>query len=445
MNRRIASGFILFGLLALCLGLLAGLLATVQIMWPPFLKPFLGFHQIRPLHVSCMVGWIVLVATGSVYAFGIRKQGLPRWAQRTAWVHLALFSVAAILIVFSYLGAFMGGREYLTFPPVLIIPILLGWGCFGFVFFKNRREKSPVPVYVWMWGTGIVFMVYHLIEAYLWVVPQIRILFIRDITVQWKAYGSFVGSWNMLVYGLAIYMMTRVKGDSKIAHSREAFFFYFLGLCNLMFGWAHHTYVIPTAPWIRVVAYVVSMTEWIVLFHLISGFIKTVSNEEVGAFRPVIRFLKAADIWIAMNLLMALGMSIPALHIFTHGTYITVAHAMGSTIGINTSILMGALFLLAIDLKPSEKKLHLKGFWLFNLSLAGFWLALISAGLIKVISVAKEPEILFSQLHQAMTPSYHSMALFGVGIMLAIFRIIWPLFSIFFHTFRATEVNSEEA
>src|SRR5690554_7380910 len=50
-----------------------------------------------------------------------------------------------------------------------------------------------------------------------------------------------------------------------------------------------------------------------------------------------------ADFWIFLNIILALLISIPAINLFTHGTHITVAYSMGTTIGINTLILLSSV------------------------------------------------------------------------------------------------------
>ena len=130
-----------------------------------------------------------------------------------------------------------------------------------------------------MWATGIVFMIYHFTEAHLWLLPYFRDHFIQNISLQWKSGGSYVGSWNMLVYGTSLFVMSKISNDDSYAKSKKAFFF-FLGLTNLMFGWAHHVYIIPTAPWIRYLAYAISMTEWIILFSIIYDWKKNLSKEK---------------------------------------------------------------------------------------------------------------------------------------------------------------------
>ena len=77
-----------------------------------------------------------------------------------------------------------------------------------------------------MWGTGIVFMIYHLCEAQLWLLDDFRDHFTKNMTVQWKSYGSFTGSWNMLVYGISIYVMSKITDNKVMVHSKKVFFFF---------------------------------------------------------------------------------------------------------------------------------------------------------------------------------------------------------------------------
>jgi nitric oxide reductase subunit B len=74
---------------------------------------------------------------------------------------------------------------------------------------------SKWPVYYWMWGTGIVLMIFHFTEAHLWILPYFRENYIQNLTMQWKAGGAYVGAWNMLVYGLSMFVMERSSGKNR--------------------------------------------------------------------------------------------------------------------------------------------------------------------------------------------------------------------------------------
>jgi len=345
--------------------------------------------------------------------------------------HFIIFLLTGIGIYVSFLTGKMEGREYLSYMPILTIPILLGWILFGINYLKTvRKQVKNWPVYYWMWGTGIVFMIYHLSEAHFWLIPNFNENFIRDISVQWKSYGSFIGSWNMLVYGIAIYIMSKIKNDESAARGKTVFFFYFLGLTNLMFGWAHHTYIIPTQPWIRYVAYGVSMTEWILLIYIIREWKKSLTKEDKKSYCMAYKFLITADFWVFLNLILALLFSIPAINFFTHGTHITVAHSMGTTIGINTTILLASVFFIVSKINPSfnVNQFAIKyGRNLFRVSLFLFWITLLIAGVKKSYWMYFSENIFFSEMQDSLYYVYLAVFVFGMGLVISILMLSIPL------------------
>ncbi len=431
MKNKTALLFLIFSLLALILGLLFGLLASLQYIILDFLKAYIPFNKMRPFHVTSTISWIILSATGSIYFFITYIEKLKLFSNKLMRTHFIIFLLTGIGIYVSFLTGKMEGREYLAYTPILTIPILLGWILFGINYFKTvRKQVKNWPVYYWMWGTGIVFMIYHLSEAHFWLIPNFNENFIRDISVQWKSYGSFIGSWNMLVYGIAIYIMSKIKKDESAARGKTVFFFYFLGLTNLMFGWAHHTYIIPTQPWIRYVAYGVSMTEWILLIYIIREWKKSLTKEEKKSFCMAYKFLITADFWVFLNLILALLFSIPAINFFTHGTHITVAHSMGTTIGINTTILFAALFFIVSKINPlfNTNRFAIKnGRNLFRVSLFLFWITLLIAGVKKSYWMYFSENIIFSEMQDSLYYVYLAIFVFGMGLVISILMLSIPL------------------
>lgn len=440
MKNKIALLFLAFAILALFLGMIFGLFASLQYIFPEFMKSIFPFSEMRPFHVTTVISWIVLSAIGSIYFYLAYEEKLKLFSSTLPKIHFMLFLATGVAIYISFITGRTEGREYLAYSPLLTIPILLGWILFGINYFKTiLKNAKNLPVYYWMWGTGITFMIYHLCEAHFWLIPSIREHFIKDITIQWKSYGSFVGSWNMLVYGISIYVMCKIKGNGKLARGRKVFFFYFLGLTNLMFGWAHHTYVIPMQPWIRYVAYGISMTEWIILAHIIYSWKQSLTQQKKQEFSFAYKFLMTADFWVFLNLVLALLFSIPAINFFTHGTHITVAHSMGTTIGINTSILLASLFFIAsrLDLKKSlPLKTIKRNILTYNVSLLLFWIVLLMAGTKKSHWMYFTKNVQFSEMQDSLYYIY--VAFFGLGVLLAmsIMKIAFPLLMAFVQKIR---------
>ena len=69
MNKKTHFSFLILGIISLKLGLFFGLLAGAQYMVPEFLKEIIPFSQMRELHVTMVISWIILTATGCIYYF----------------------------------------------------------------------------------------------------------------------------------------------------------------------------------------------------------------------------------------------------------------------------------------------------------------------------------------------------------------------------------------
>ncbi|HWS60620.1 MAG TPA: cbb3-type cytochrome c oxidase subunit I [Flavobacterium sp.] len=444
MKNKTALLFIITSLFALLFGMLFGVLSGMQYILPEFIKEIIPFNRLRPLHVTTVISWIILCTTGGVYFYVSNSKRLRIFSKKLTQIHFWIFITTGMAIYLCYFSGNFGGKEYLEFPPMLILPILIGWMLFGINYFKSIVGKlANWPVYYWMWGTGIIFMMYHLSEAYFWLLPYFRENFIKTLAIQWKAGGSFVGSWNMLVYGTAIFLMAKIKGDESIGRQKESFFFYFLGLTNLMYGWAHHIYIIPTEPWIRYVSYGISMTEWIILIHIIYSWRKSLpENTKIKYFLPY-KFLLTADIWVFLNLILALLFSIPAINLFTHGTHITVAHSMGTTIGINTTILLASVLYIVSKINPAFdfKMRQLQwGYKIFNVSLVLFWISLLLAGIKKSNWMYFTKGIPFAKIQDSLHWYYCGFLLFGIGIFIGLLLIVIPVLKQLFKSYRSKEI-----
>lgn len=425
-ENTIGLRFMRLGMLALAVGMLFGVIGGFQFLFPDFLRELL-FTKTRPLHVSLVVSWIFLIAIGGIYFYLPRQSGLKLYSPRMASWHFWIFLITGLAIIACYLSGQFGGREYFEFPPVLSIPIFITWIMFGVNYFKTVfADREPWPVYYWMWGTGIVFFFITFAEAHLWLIPFFRESMVREIIVQWKSYGALTGSWNMLVYGTALYVATRIGGDDGPARSKLAFSLYFLGLFNLMFGWAHHTYLVPSETWIRTFAYAVSMTELFIFGKIIWDWRGSLEAWQKNRHCSAYRFLFAADIWVFVNLGLALVISVPAFNLFTHGTHITVAHAMGSTIGINTMILLASVFYVIREEVPQAVHAGCSrqvtiGFWAANVALAVFFVALILAGIGKGAYSGGS----FQEMMLGIRPFLLTFAVAGIAMMIGFWIILW--------------------
>ena len=412
--------FIGFALLLLLLTLVFGSLASWAFVFPEFSRDNLPFYQLRPFHVSAAIFWIISGATAGILYF--KKEVFAHHRVKSFYENafIVLWIVTIITVFGCYALKIFGGREYWEFPPVMSVPLLICWLAFMVSYFVPfRAPAQPIPQYVWMWSTGILFFLLTFIEQNLWNFPWFRSSFVKELTVQWKANGAMVGAWNQMIYGTSLYIMVKISGDERLAHNRKSYLFYFIGFGNLMLNWGHHVYNVPGAGWIRDVSYIVSMTEWYVFISIIQDFKKRADDYRKLKYLVSYRFVVAAEFWVFLNLFLALLMSIPAINRYTHGTHITVAHAMGTTIGINTMILLGSLgYIIGVDkLGDSDRRGIFLGYWLAQWSLLVFWVCLIIAGILKAYRSVSLNIADFQEMMQPVVKTLTIAAIAGLGLL----------------------------
>lgn len=429
MNKieRVYINFLFF---LLTVSLIFGVITAFSFVYPEVLKDIFPFQQLRPMHVSAAMFWIIGGASFSIFLHNQRESPEVNANRGIRDLALILWMLTIIIIFGHYAFSKFGGREYWEFPGWISFLLLLSW--IGFITYYYKfwsSEISKRPQYIIMWSTGMLFFLLTFIEQNLWQISWFRHSFIQEVTIQWKANGSMVGAWNQMIYGTSFYLMVKLSGNKQMAYDKKSIAFYFLGFANLLFNWGHHIYNVPTNNWMRHVAYAISMTEWVLFINIIQGFRHTMDQKKRFSHLITYRFILASEFWVFMNLLLALLMSIPALNRYTHGTHVTVAHAMGTTIGINTMILLGSFaYLLKLDhLNEQAKRRFNYGFMLIQISLFAFWICLIIAGVIKGYEQVHTENRVYASVLESVLTAMKGFTVSGI-FLLAGFVMILPFY-----------------
>ncbi len=335
--------------LAACAGaLVSGMVtALTYTEYEPFVRALgLTLQHLRPIHESFALAWLFLGGVAVVYLYLFMTFGSPSRAmrRRMAW-QVMLWAVAGIGILVTLLGGEFTGREYLGYHPGFSLLILAGWLLFAWNFFASiRRSDGERPVYIYMWSVAVPLFLIAYAEGHLYLLDLVRLPPVRDIAIQWKANGVFVGTFNLLVYGSLMYVVGRMRDDDRYAHSRTAFALFCVALLNTFTNYGHHTFHLPQSPWIHWISFVVSMLEIIILAKVLLDVVALQRHAPArGTASVPERFVRASTVWTFFMLFLALLISVPPLNALIHGTHVIVAHSMGSMIGIDSMILWAAL------------------------------------------------------------------------------------------------------
>jgi nitric oxide reductase subunit B len=354
--RRYASFIFLRGaLLSLAIALVGGLISAIySTPWGgAFLEPLgIDMRALRPLHTTFASAFLALAGLAIVQRY---LADLPqpadnaeRWGLRLT---LSMWAVAGIGILVTLPLGITSGREYVGFHPILAIPIAVGWLPFCWNFLRlTWRGFWNRPLYVAMWGVGCVFFLYTFAEQYAWLLPDVFADPIVDRRIQWKACGSLVGALNLFVYGALIYTGEKLSGDKSYGRSRIAWALFGLGLLNSFTNFPHHTYHLPQSHLIKWLAFLISMSEIIILARAVWDVASMVRKPKAKEFCCASTLFASAKWWTLVMLVLAILLAVPPLNSLVHGTYFVAGHAMGSMIGIDTFILLGTCAAVLLNL-----------------------------------------------------------------------------------------------
>ncbi|MCP4808865.1 MAG: hypothetical protein GY913_06430 [Proteobacteria bacterium] len=375
----------------------------------------------RILHTTFASAWIVLVGMSACVGWLGEQGPLGRGEKLALGGALTLFGAAGLGVLATVPLGLVSGREYLGFHPLLAVPILLGWLLLAGVFFRRALPGLfGRPVYVLMWAVGFVFFVVTFCEQYAWLLPEVFNDPIVDRRLQWKATGTLVGAVNLFVYGTALYLGEKLGTDPDVARSPRAFALFALGLLNSFTNFAHHTYHLPQSHTVKWIAFVVSMSEVLVLFVVLHGIVKQLSLSG-GAARLL---LVASKWWTAAIIASAVLLSIPPLNALVHGTWVVPGHAMGAMIGIDSMVLLAFVAWRLGETSPLRAHILL-----LNIALFGFVAWLHIAGLADGMArIDADPAAITAFAYRPAwlrTWLYPVLAVLGTGTALGLAALWW--------------------
>ena len=96
MKYKTPIYFLIAALSALLLGIFFGLFASLQYIIPDFLKEYIPFNKMRPFHVTTVISWIVLCATGSIYFFITHVEGFQLFSKKLSKAHFIIFMLTGV-------------------------------------------------------------------------------------------------------------------------------------------------------------------------------------------------------------------------------------------------------------------------------------------------------------------------------------------------------------
>ncbi|MEO1258583.1 MAG: cytochrome-c oxidase, cbb3-type subunit I [Bacteroidota bacterium] len=393
-DNAIVKKFVIATVIFGVVGMLVGLIAALQLIWPAANMGMAEttFGRIRPLHTNAAI--FAFVGNGifaGVYYSLQRLLKTRMYSNALSNIHFwgwqAIIAAAAITLPLGITSA----KEYAELEWPIDIGIALVWVIFGINMFGTilKRRENHLYVAIWFYiATWITVTVLHIGNN------------IELPVNMWKSYGVFAGVQDALVqwwYGhnaVAFFLTTPYlglmyyfipKAANRPVYSYKLSIIHFWALI-FIYIWAgpHHLLYTSLPDWAQSLGMVFSLMliapSW---GGMLNGLLTLRGAWDRVRRDPVLKFMVVAITAYGMATLEGPMLSIKSVNAISHYTDWTIGHVHIGTLGWNGFLTFGMLYYLVPkmwDTKLYSTKLANVHFWIGTLGILFYAIPLYWAG-----------------------------------------------------------------
>lgn len=430
------------------IGMLVGLYAALQFIWPglTFDIPYTTFGRIRPVHTNAVI--FAFVGNGMFAGIYYSLQRLTKarlFSDALSRIHFWGWQLIIVCAALTFVFGFTTGKEYaeLEWPidiMVAAIWVVFGWNMIGTII---KRRTRHIYVAIWFYiATFVTVAVLHIVNSIAIPVSLLKsypvYAGVQDALVQWWYGHNAVAFFLTTPYlGLMYYFVP--KAANRPVYSYRLSIIHFWALIFL-YIWAgpHHLLYSSLPNWAQSLGVVFSVMliapSW---GGMVNGLLTLRGAWDKVREDPVLKFFVVAITAYGMSTFEGPMMSLKTVNAISHFTDWTVGHAHIGALGWNGFITFGMLYYmlpLMFQTKLFSRKLANTHFWLGTLGII-FYAVPLYWGAITQFLMWKEftPEgtLRYPNFLETVTqiiPMYATRAVGGglyiVGVLIGIYNIV---------------------
>ncbi len=375
-------------------GMLVGLLAALQLVWPElnFSSQYLNFGRIRPLHTNAVI--FAFVGNGifmGVYYSLQRLLKASMWSPMLSKIHFWGWQSIILAAALTLPLGITSSHEYAELEWPIDIAIALVWIAFGINMFGTilKRRENHLYVAIWFyiatWVTVTVLHVFNNLEIPVSLWKSIPVFAgVQDALVQWWYGHNAVAFFLTTPYlGLMYYFLP--KAANRPVYSYKLSIIHFWALI-FIYIWAgpHHLLYTSLPDWAQTLGSIFSLMliapSW---GGMLNGLLTLRGAWDRVRQDPILKFMVVAVTAYGMATLEGPLLSIKSINAISHYTDWTVGHVHVGTLGWNGMLTFGILYWLWPRLYGTNlfsTKLANTHFWLGTLGTLFYTIPLYWAG-----------------------------------------------------------------
>lgn len=395
--------FLLWSVVWLISPVFLGLLMAIMLYAPPaqllepvWLRPFLSFGRIRPLHVNLAIfGWLSMMYAGAILYLTPRLTGTKLYSERLANLTLVLWNIFVLSMIISLPLGFNTGRKYaeVVFPiKVLFVTVIVLLAINVWATIRRRAEKN-VYVSVWHFALAVtIFIPVYIIGNKVWPLElangRLTLDFsgaytgMNDDIINFFYVHNLFNSWFTTIgVGLAYYLLPKLTGKPLYSHR--------LAIWGFFTVWTgqHHQLWSPSPYWLQSLTVFFSILAVIPTSAFMFNFFKTMEGRWSLVVSDIrVRWLAVGAIFWGLTCIQGVAQSFPNFSLAVHFTNWVIGHSHLAFVGDYTFWMFAMMYILLPEVVHHpiySRRLAEWHFWLTFVGLLIFMFALFAAGLIQ--------------------------------------------------------------
>lgn len=459
-DNRIVKMFAYATILWGVVGMLAGLLAAVQLYLPGanFNLAPTTFGRVRPVHTNAVI--FAFVGNGIFMGVYYSLQRLCKarmFSDVLGKIHFWGWQLIIVAAAVTLLAGYTTGKEYAELEWPIDIAITLIWVVFGINMFGTilKRRESHLYVAIWFYiATWVTVALLHIVNSF-----EIPVSFmksyswyagVQDALVQWWYGHNAVAFFLTTPYlGLMYYFLP--KAANRPVYSYRLSIIHFWALI-FIYIWAgpHHLLYTALPDWAQSLGVVFSVMliapSW---GGMLNGLFTLRGAWDKVREEPVLKFLVVAITCYGMATFEGPLLSLKNVNAISHFTDWTIAHVHVGALGWNGFLTFGVLYWLIpriFNTPLYSRKLANTHFWVGTLGIILYAVPLYWAGFTQSMmwkSFTEEGQLKFQFLETVthILPMYITRSLGGLLFLVGALIMSYNLFK----TVKAGKLVADEA
>jgi cytochrome c oxidase cbb3-type subunit I/II len=396
-DNKIVKAFIIATVVFGLVGMLVGLTAAIQLVYPVFNfdLQYTSFGRIRPLHTNAIIfAFVGNAMFGFVYYSVQRLLKTRMFSDTLSWINFwgwqAIILSAAITLPLGITTS----KEYaeLEWPidiAIAVVWVVFGWNLIGTII---RRRERHMYVAIWFYiATFVTVAVLHIVNSFEMPVSLFKSYSwyagVQDALVQWW-YGHNAVAFFLTTPFLGIMYYYLPKAANRPIYSYRLSIIHFWSLI-FIYIWAgpHHLLYTSLPDWAQSLGTVFSIMliapSW---GGMLNGLLTLRGAWDKVREDPVLKFMVVAVTAYGMATLEGPLLSLKNVNAIAHFTDWIIAHVHIGGLGWNGFLIFGVLYWIVPRMwstKLHSVKLANLHFWLGTLGIIFYALPMYVSGVVQ--------------------------------------------------------------